>query len=70
MAGTLAAWQVWGPELPPVADLVAQVLLGGAVYVGAVVAVDPAAVREAAANLRRPRGMGEAAAPAPAPERL
>ncbi|HUF78193.1 MAG TPA: lipopolysaccharide biosynthesis protein [Thermoanaerobaculia bacterium] len=67
MAGTLAAWQVWGPELTPVADLVVQVLLGGAVYLGAVVAVDPAAVREAAANLRRPREMEEAAAPAPAP---
>jgi PST family polysaccharide transporter len=62
MAAALAAWRLWGPELGPLADLAAQVPLGGAVYLGVVLALDAGAVREAAASLRRPAA-GEADEP-------
>jgi PST family polysaccharide transporter len=64
MAAALAAWRLWGPELGPLADLAAQVPLGGAVYLGVVLALDAGAVREAAASLRRPaEGEAEPVAP-------
>jgi len=70
MAAALAAWQLWGPALAAVADLAVQVALGAAVYLTAVVVLDPASVREAAASLRRSGEMEEPPPPAtPAGER-
>lgn len=53
LVAAVAAWQAWGPDLAPVAELAVQVPLGAAVYGAVVFALDAGSVRQAVENLRR-----------------
>ncbi|HEX6198807.1 MAG TPA: lipopolysaccharide biosynthesis protein [Thermoanaerobaculia bacterium] len=67
LVAALAAWQAWGPDLAPLADLAVQVPLGAAVYAAVILSLDPEAVRQAAAELRRTPDEGGDRGPAAGP---
>jgi lipopolysaccharide exporter len=64
LAAALAGWQVWGPSLPPAADLAVQALAGAAVYAGVLALLEPGLAGELRELLRsddpaaRGRGSG------------